>query len=91
MNEQAITAIVGVVALIFVFWVIVKICKAITPMSKEEAIQHEISKHAAGTDEERAYALGKSAREAKNKGGCIGWIWLLIILGIIALFIFANK
>lgn len=90
MNDP-ITGITAVIALIFVIWLLVKITKSIKPMSKEEAIQHEVNKLTSGSDEERAYALGKSAREAAKKGGCAGWFWLFIILDIIALFLYANK
>lgn len=89
MDDNIVFGIGAIIALIFVLWLFVKILKGIRPMTKKELIQHEINKRAAGTDEERYRALGKSARAATKKGGWRGWFWFLIILGIIALLIFA--
>ena len=76
-------------ALIFVIWLLVKITKAIKPMSKEEMIQHEINKRAAGSDEERARALGETASKA-SKGGCLGKLLLLAIIIVVLLWLFSN-
>lgn len=81
----------ALVALIFVIWLFVKILKGIRPMTKRESMQYEINKIAAGTDEERYRALGKSARDSTKKGGCSGWFWFLVILGVIGLLIFASR
>ena len=88
--DELLLGVGALVVLVIVISLIVKILKSISPMSKEESFQHEINKYAAGSDEERAYALGKSAKESAKKGGCAGWFMFLVIIIIIALLIAAN-
>ncbi len=88
--EQILIPIAGVAVLIFVIFILKKLLSGISPMSKQEAIQHEINKRAAGTDEERYRALGKSANKAAKKGGFFGKLLLIVILIIIGLLIFSN-
>jgi len=57
-------------------------------MTEQDLRQSQVDNLAAGTDAERWQAVGRSAREAGKKGGCIGKliVFAIIIVVLLALF-----
>ncbi len=85
------TIVIAVIALFVVIRIIKSVTSNIKPMSKKESIQYEISKKAAGSDGERAFGLGKSARDASKKGGCLGWLLFIVIIGVVVLWLLSEM
>lgn len=90
-EELIVVVIIFGIGFIIVFglWKILMRILVKLKWTEKHMIQHEINKLAAGTDEERYHALGKSSRDAVEKGGFRGWFWLLIILVIIGLLLYS--
>ena len=93
MSDQVIVLGVAGALLVFILWLLKRIVgwiKGQPPMTEKEYLQSQINRVAAGTDEERAYHLGKNAREEFNrKKGLSLWFW--IILAMIGFFIYAQM
>ena len=77
----------GIAFLVIVIFILVKLTRAIKPMSKQELAQHKVNQMAAGSEGAKYRALGKTARGC----GCLGLIAVFIIILLVVDALFLTK